>query len=317
MKVLVTGAAGFIGSHLCEALLDRGDEVIALDDFNDFYSPARKRANVAGIRQHPRCTLIEADIQQGDTIDRLFSEHKPAVVAHLAAYGSVRYSIGRAKLYTSVNVVGSINLLEAARQNGVENFVFASTSSVYGNTQQLPFIETDPCNQPLAPYPASKKAIEVMGYTYYNLHRLNFTALRFFSVYGPRGRPDMMPFMVTDRAYRQKEITLFDAGQMKRDWTYIDDITAGVVAALDRPLGYEIINLGRGEPVLMADFVEIVEELVGRKAILVTPPAPASEPKITFANIDKARRLLNYAPQTPVADGLARLWEWYQGAVTP
>lgn len=317
MKVLVTGGAGFIGSHLCEALLDRGDEVIALDNFNDFYSPARKQANVARIRQHPRCTLIEADIQQGDTIDRLFSEHKPAVVAHLAAYGSVRYSIGRAKLYTSVNVVGSINLLEAARQNGVENFVFASTSSVYGNTQQLPFIETDPCNQPLAPYPASKKAIEVMGYTYYNLHRLNFTALRFFSVYGPRGRPDMMPFMVTDRTYRQQEITLFDAGQMKRDWTYIDDITAGVVAALDRPLGYEIINLGRGEPVLMADFVEIVEELVGRKAILATPPAPASEPKITFANIDKARRLLDYAPQTPIAAGLARLWEWYQGTVTP
>jgi UDP-glucuronate 4-epimerase len=183
---------------------------------------------------------------------------------------------------------------------------------VYGHTTQLPFIETDPCNLPLAPYPASKKACEVMGYTYHNLHQMNFTALRFFSVYGPKGRPDMMPFMVTDRIVKGEEITLFDAGQMKRDWTYVDDIVNGIIAAMERPLGYEIINLGRGEPVLMADFVEIIEELTGKKAILATPPAPASEPKITFANIDKARNLLGYNPQTLVTDGLHKLWHWYQ-----
>ncbi|MBC8340826.1 MAG: NAD-dependent epimerase/dehydratase family protein, partial [Proteobacteria bacterium] len=219
MKVLVTGAAGFIGSNLCEALLARGDEVIAVDNFNDFYDPARKHANVAGYREHPRCTFAEADITDAKTIANLYETHRPDATAHLAAYGNVRYSIGRAPLYTDVNIVGSVNVLEAARKNDCRRFVFASTSSAYGNTEQLPFLETDPSNLPLAPYPASKKAIEVMGHTYTNLHDMNFTAVRFFSVYGPRGRPDMMPFMATDRIYREVPITLFDAGRMKRDWT--------------------------------------------------------------------------------------------------
>ncbi len=312
MTILITGAAGFIGSNLTETLLQRGEQVVALDDFNDYYSPERKRANISSFQNHHNLSLYEADIRDVETIEQIFARHKPRAVAHLGAYGGVRYSIGRAKLYTDVNLVGTVNVLEAARQNDVEIFVFASTSSVYGNTTQLPFIETDPCNLPLAPYPASKKAGEVMGYTYYNLHRLNFTALRFFSVYGPRGRPDMMPFMVTDRIVKGEEIKLFDAGQLKRDWTYVEDIVSGIMAALERPLGYQVLNLGRGEPVLMADFVEIIEDLVGKKAVLSTPPAPASEPKITFANIDQARRLLDYTPQTPVTDGLARLWAWYQ-----
>ena len=312
MSILVTGAAGFIGSHLTETLLKRGEDVIAIDNFNDYYDPARKRANIAGFKDHPNLQLYKTDICNAESIQAIFTAHKPRAVAHLGAYGGVRYSIGRARLYTDVNIVGTVNLLESAWLSGAQNFVFASTSSVYGHTDQLPFIETDPCNLPLAPYPASKKAGEVMGYTYHNLHQLNFTALRFFSVYGPRGRPDMMPYMVTDRIVNGEEIKLFDAGQMKRDWTYIDDIVGGIIAALERPLGYEIINLGRGEPVLMADFVEIIEKLVGKKAVVSTPAAPPSEPKITFANIDKARRLLDYNPQTSVADGLAALWRWYQ-----
>ncbi len=315
MKVLITGAAGFIGSHLCERLLDRGDAVIALDNFNDYYDTARKRENVYRLRNHSRCILSKADIRDAEAINRLFAEHRPEAVVHLAAYGAVRYSIGRARLYTDVNIGGSINLLEIAREIGVENFVFASTSSVYGNTKQLPFVETDPCNHPLAPYPASKKAVELMGYTYHHLHGLNFTALRLFNVYGPRGRPDMMPFIVTESIVNQREIVLFDGGQMKRDWTYIDDIVDGIITALDKPLGYELINLGRGEPVLMTDFVEIIEGLVGRKAILSTPPAPLSEPKITFADIDKAHRLLGYSPQTSLPAGLCKFWEWYQGAI--
>jgi UDP-glucuronate 4-epimerase len=289
--------------------------VVAIDNFNDYYDPARKRANVAGFQDHPNLQLYEQDFRDAAAIHRIFETHRPTAVAHLGAYGGVRYSIGRAELYTAVNLVGTVNLLEAARLTGTDIFVFASTSSVYGHTSQLPFIETDPCNLPLAPYPASKKAVEVMGYTYTNLHQLNFTALRFFSVYGPRGRPDMMPFMVTDRIVKGEEIKLFDAGQMKRDWTYVHDIVGGIVAALERPLGYQIINLGRGEPVLMADFVQIIEQLVGQKAILATPPAPASEPKITFANIDKARQLLGYNPHTPVEAGLERLWAWYQKEV--
>lgn len=312
MKVLVTGAAGFIGSHLAEALLSRGDEVIGVDNFNDYYDPARKRANMVSFQDHPRLTFYEADIRDADKIYRIGADHCPDVFAHLAAMGGVRYSIGRAPLYADVNLRGTVGLLEVARGGAVPHFVFASTSSVYGKTDCIPFEETDPCNQPLAPYPATKKAAEIMGYTYHNLHNLSFTALRFFSVYGPRGRPDMMPFMVMHRIINEREIQLFDAGQMKRDWTYIDDVIAGVVAAIDRPLGYEIINLGRGEPVLMADFVNIIEGLVGKPAILSTPAAPPSEPKVTFADIGKARTLLDYDPKTDVADGLGRMWGWYQ-----
>lgn len=311
-EILITGVAGLVGSHLAEVLLAQGRTVVGIDNFNDYYSVQQKRDNVAGFKDHERFTLCETDIRDAEAIRAIFDEHQPATVAHLAAMANVRYSIGRAPLYTDVNIVGSVNLLEAAKQTACTNFVFASTSSAYGHTQQLPFTETDPSNAPLSAYPASKKAIELMGYTYHNLHDLNFTAVRFFSVYGPRARPDMMPFMVTDRVYKGETITLFNAGQMKRDWTYVDDIVDGVVRAIDTPLGYEVVNLGRGEPVLMADFVTIIEELVGKKAVLETPDAPPSEPAITFADIDKARRLLGYDPQTPVRDGLARLWDWYQ-----
>lgn len=314
MRVLVTGGAGFIGSHTVDALIDRGDEVVAVDNLNDYYDPRRKRANVVHLADHPRFRLVEADVRDAEAMAQLF-DPKFDTVIHLAAMANVRYSIGRALLYYDVNVQGTLNLLELAVQHQVGNFVYASTSSVYGRTQRLPFVETDPCNRPLAPYPASKKACEVLGYSYSNLHGLNFTAVRFFSVYGPRGRPDMMPYMVTDRIVRGETITLFDAGRMQRDWTYVKDIVAGVLAAVDRPLGYELINLGRGEPVWMDAFVQLVEELVGKKALLSTPPAPPSEPPVTFANIDKARRLLDYNPMTSVDEGMQRLWEWYRAAV--
>lgn len=312
---LVTGTAGLIGSHLTERLLAAGHKVVGVDNFNDFYSVAQKRNNVTGFAKHPNFTLAEADTRDASAMTKLFEQHRPAAVAHLSAMANVRYSVGRSPLYVDVNINGSVTLLEAAYKTGVGNFVFASTSSIYGHTQRLPFTEDDPCNEPLSAYPASKKAIELLGYTYHNLHKLNFTAVRFFSVYGPRARPDMMPYMTVDSIVNGKTITLFDAGDMKRDWTFVEDIAAGVHLALDQPLGYEVINLGRGEPVLMADFVTIVEELVGKKAKLDTPKAPPSEPKITFANIDKARRLLGYNPQTSVREGLTRMWEWYQRVV--
>ena len=313
--MLVTGAAGFIGSNLCERLLRDGYEVVGIDNFNDYYDPARKRANVSNLSQHDRFTLYEADLCDQQAMNRIISEHGPAAIAHLGAYGGVRYSIGRAKLYTDVNIVGSVNVLEAAREHGVGQFVFASTSSVYGKTDRLPFTEDDPCNHPLAPYPASKKAIEAMGYSYHNLHGMNFTAVRFFSVYGPRGRMDMMPYMTLDSVVHGKTIKLFDAGQMQRDWTYVDDIVDGVVRAMVTPLGYGILNLGRGEPVLMAEFVRIIERLVGRSAKLETPAAPASEPKITFADIGRARDRLGYDPQTSIFDGLSRMWDWYRSEI--
>lgn len=310
--VFVTGAAGFIGSTLAEALLRSGRSVIGVDNFNDYYDPARKRSHVESIRHDPRFSLHEVDIRDTAVMRELFSRHRPRAVAHLAAYGGVRYSIGRAPLYADVNITGSINLLEAARETEPEVFVFASTSSVYGHAPPGTFVETDPCDRPLAPYPASKRAVELLGYTYHNLHGLNFTAVRLFSVYGPRGRPDMMPFIMTDRIARGEKITLFEGGCMKRDWTYVDDVVSGLMVALDRPLGCEIINLGRGDPVLMTDMVRMIEDLIGAKADLDTSPAPSTEPKVTVANIDKARRLLGYEPRTSVEEGLERLWQWYQ-----
>ncbi|MGC9350107.1 MAG: GDP-mannose 4,6-dehydratase [Anaerolineae bacterium] len=312
MRILVTGAAGFIGSNLAEALLRRGDVVEGLDNFNDYYSPVRKRTNVAALSDYERFMMHEADLRDEDRIQDVLRDGDFDAVAHLAAMANVRYSIERAPLYTDVNIRGTVNILEAMRKADVPHIVFASTSSVYGKTEQLPFQEDNPLGKPLAAYPASKIAGELMGYTYYNLFDISFTALRFFSVYGERGRPDMMPYIITDSIVHDKVFKLFDAGEMFRDWTYVGDIVKGVIAALERPLGYERINLGRGEPVRMADFVELVERLVDKQAQMETPPAPASEPKITYADVSKARHLLNYQPEVSVEIGMARFWAWYQ-----
>ena len=316
MNVLVTGAAGFIGSHVAETLLDRGDTVAGLDNFNDYYDPARKRANADLLSANPRFTMHETDLRHEEAIRRICADGSFDAVAHLAAMAGVRYSIERGPLYVDVNVRGTVNLLEGVRKAGIPHVVFASTSSVYGRTEQLPFREDDPLGQPLAPYPASKIAGEVMGYAYHNMFDISFTAVRFFSVYGPRGRPDMMPYIITDSIVRDQEFKLYNAGEMHRDWTYVADIASGVVAAVDRPLDYAVINLGHGEPVRMADFVELVEGLVGKKAIMTTPPAPPSEPPITYADVTRARDFLDYEPTTSVAEGMARFWEWYQAEVS-
>lgn len=315
MRVLVTGAAGFIGSTLAEALLKRGDTVAGLDNFNDYYSPTRKRANAAALRAYKRFTMHEADLRDEDGVASLLVTGAFDAVAHLAAMANVRYSIERAPLYTDVNIRGTVNILEAMRKTGVPHIVFASTSSVYGKTEQLPFREDDPLGKPLAPYPASKIAGELLGYTYHNLFDISFTALRFFSVYGERGRPDMMPFIITDSIVHGRSFSLYDGGEMYRDWTYVGDIVKGVVAALDRPLGYERLNLGRGQPVRMADFVELVERLVGQRAQVQTPPAPPSEPKVTYADVSKASDLLEYRPSVTVDEGMQRFWAWYQQQV--
>lgn len=311
MKILVTGAAGFIGSHAAQHLLARGDEVVALDNFAPNYSRARKEANLAEFAHDPRCEFIHADIRDAGYMRELFSRHRFDRVLHLAAMGNVRYSIEHAPEYVDVNIAGTVNLLEAARLSGTRHFVFASTSSVYGRAD-VPFVETVPVAQPLAPYPATKIADEVLAHAYHVAFGLQCVGLRFFNVYGPRGRPDMMPYEFTRKIAAGEPIRVFDAGRPQRDWTYIDDIVSGVLAALDGNFEYEIINLGRGQPIELSRFIEIIERLVGRPALIEHAPLPPTEPPITYANIDKARRLLHYEPHTSIEDGLTRFYEWYQ-----
>lgn len=311
MKILVTGAAGFIGSNLAEKLARRGDEVVGLDNFNDYYDVSKKRANEARLNQYANFKMIEADIRHRQQMLALFEEEKFDAVAHLAAMAGVRNAVEQPELYIEVDYNGTQHLMDAARYNNVGNFVFASTSSVYGNTEQIPFIETDPCDRPLQPYAAAKRAAEMLGYTYNYLFKLNFTAVRFFTVYGPNGRPDMMAYLVADSIAKGKQIAMYENGNMYRDWTFVEDITDGVIAAVDNPLGYEILNLGRGEPTLLRDFVEMLEDLAGRNANLVNRPMPAADVPYTFADITKARRLLGYNPQVSVTDGVKQFWEWY------
>lgn len=313
MTILVTGAAGFIGSHLAERLCRRGDAVIGLDNFNDYYDPGRKRANERRLNTCPNFRMVEADVRDRERMFQLFATEKITAVAHLAAMAGVRNAILVPDLYVNVNLNGTQNLFDASRAaGGVDNFVLASTSSVYGNTTRIPFVEDDPCDRPLQPYAAAKRAAEILGFSYHHLFGMNLTVLRFFTVYGPNGRPDMMAYLLADSITKGREIPLYDNGQMYRDWTYVDDTVSGIVSALDRPLGYEIINLGRGEPILLRDFVAIMEKLSGRKANVVPTPRLAADFTRNEADISKARRLLDYNPTVSVAEGVERFWEWYQ-----
>lgn len=312
--VLVTGAAGFIGSHVCEALLARGERVIGLDNFDPYYDPAFKRRNLAEFSHNPYLTFVEADVRDAASLRDAVTAREIDRIVHLAALAGVRASIDRAADYVAVNVTGTVNVLEAVRQHAgrVKHTVVVSTSSVYGSTDRIPFVEDDSADRPLAPYPASKRAAELMAHAYFNLFKLPIAIVRLFSVYGPRGRPDMMPYQIAQSLTRGEPITLFDNGQMHRDWTYVSDIVAGIVGALDHPRGFDVYNLGRGEPVLMADFVQILEELTGRSALVKNVPAPPSEPPRTYADVSRARAAFGYKPQVPVADGLAKFWEWFQ-----
>jgi len=317
--ILLTGAAGFIGSHTASALLARGDTVIGVDNLNDYYDPARKRANLeevrAGAPDASKLVFHKADIRDEAAMDRIFAERRPDAIIHLAAMAGVRASMDDPRLYFDVNLNGTLTLLEVAKRHRQPPFVFASTSSVYGRTEIIPFVETDHADRPLAPYPASKRAAELLGHSYFHLYGQNFTALRFFTVYGPRGRPDMMAYLVLDNIFHGKQVPLYNGGRMHRDWTFVDDIVKGVVAAADTPLGFEIINLGRGEPILLADFVRLIEKLAGKPSSLIDKPMPAADVSYTYANVDRAKQLLGYSPEVSVQRGVEAFWDWYQGAV--
>jgi UDP-glucuronate 4-epimerase len=328
--ILVTGAAGFIGSHTVEALVKRGDRVSGLDNLNDYYDPARKEKNLREVSDLALAgkwpgtfQFLKGDIRDRPLVANLFSDHRFDAIIHLAAMAGVRVSIDDPGLYYDVNVMGTLALLDAAvgrigsklTSAPSPTFVFASTSSVYGNTKTIPFVTEDPCDKPLAPYAASKRASELLGYTYHHLYGLNYTGFRFFTVYGPRGRPDMMAYKVLDNIFTGCEVPLYNEGNMHRDWTYVEDIVSGLVAAVDHPLGYEILNLGRGEPVLLLDFVKGIEQLAGRPAHLIPAPMLDADIAYTFADITKTRKLLGYDPQTSVPEGVAKFWKWYQSAI--
>ena len=317
-KILVTGAAGFIGSHTTIELLSRGHEVVGLDNLNDYYSPDRKRANIAEIQAVPNAAnfrWVEGDIRDRKLLKSLFARERFDAVANLAAMAGVRISIEDPHLYFDVNLTGSLNLMLESLEHGVGNYVLASTSSAYGNTNVIPFVEHDPCDRPLAPYAASKRAAEMLAFTYHHLFGLNATVLRFFTVYGPRGRPDMMAYKVLDNLFFNAPCTLFNNGEMWRDWTYVSDIACGVSNAVERPLGYEIINLGRGEMIKLADFIGIIEKLTGRKGQFSPAPKEAADIDRSFASIEKARRLIAYEPQVRVQEGIEKFWEWYKTTV--
>jgi UDP-glucuronate 4-epimerase len=315
LKVLITGGAGFIGSHSTEKLLERGDEVVCLDNFNDYYDPARKRRNVAPFAAHPAYRLYEGDIRDAGLLEHLFQRESPARVIHIAAMAGVRYSIQRPELYEEVNVHGTINLLEAARRHGIRNFVFASSSSVYGAQEKIPFSEDDPVSEPISPYAATKRAAELLCYTYHHLYAIPCTCLRFFTVYGPRGRPDMAPYLFTRWIFAGQDLIMYGDGSTRRDYTYIDDITAGVVAALDADLDFEIINLGNSQTVALRDFIAVVEAAVGKPARIRREPVQPGDVPLTYADVSKARRLLGYQPTTPVEEGIPRFVDWYRREV--
>ncbi len=312
-STLITGGAGFIGSRLAARLLKADESVVIIDNFNSYYDPAIKRSNVeALLALEGDLTVVEGDIRDEALVSQLYSQHDVGAVAHLAAMAGVRSSAEQGRLYADVNTTGSVILMDAARKQGVDVFVLGSTSSVYGETTRLPFVETDTADRPLAPYPASKRAAEMYGYSYHHLYGLNVNCVRFFNVYGPHGRPDMMPLKTIDAILKGETITVFDGGNIQRDWTYVDDIVAGVVAALKRPLGYEIMNLGFGAPIPLTKFISIYEELIGKKAITKSVPTPKTEPPITYCDNTRARQLLDFNPQTPIAEGLAATWAWYR-----
>jgi UDP-glucuronate 4-epimerase len=310
MKYFITGAAGFVGSRLSKSLLAQGHSVVGFDNLNDFYPVINKENNLRDLASSPRFTFIKGDLRDEKQTREAVVVSKPDAIAHLAAMAAVRYSVQHPLIYGHVNVQGTLNLLEGAKDAGVSNCVLASTGSVYGADTPTPFTETAAASKPLAPYPASKRAMEMFAHSFAHVYELNISVLRFFNVYGPHGRPDMMPWQWSVAIQKGEPITLFNAGKMKRDWTYVDDIVRGFELALIKPHKFEIFNLGCSSPVENLEFVQVIENLLGKKAIIKDVPVPVSEPIVTWANVTKARELLGYEPKVKVTEGMKNFIEW-------
>lgn len=319
--ILVTGAAGFIGSHVSEALLQKGCAVVGLDCFNDFYDPAIKRRNVIELQKVAKTKesnfhLLEGDIRVFSFFAQAIRTFKPDAVIHLAAYAGVRPSIENPQLYTEVNINGTVNVLECMKRFGVKRLCFASSSSVYGNNTKVPFSENDPVDRAISPYAATKKAGEILCYTYHHLCDINIACLRFFTVYGPRQRPDLAIHKFTRLMCEGKEIPFFGNGSMRRDHTYIDDIVDGVLRALkwtdSSQKRYDIFNLGESRTISLTELVETISRVIDKKPILKRLPMQPGDVQQTCADISHAREVLGYDPHTDFEDGLRVFWDWYQ-----
>ncbi|MHC4084676.1 MAG: GDP-mannose 4,6-dehydratase [Planctomycetota bacterium] len=309
MKVLITGAAGFIGSHLCERLLGDGHVVLGVDNFDEFYDPQIKRSNIADCLENENFELVEADIRDraamGDVIGRGFD-----VIVHLAAKAGVRPSIDQPLLYADVNINGTGILLEAAKEQGVDKFIFASSSSVYGNNEKVPFSEDDNVDFPISPYAATKKAGELICHTYHHLYGISLTCLRFFTVYGPRQRPDLAIHKFAGLIEQGKPISVYGDGTMSRDFTYIDDIIDGTVAAMEKCAGFNIYNLGESRPITVNDLIAEIEKALGKKAVKENVPPQPGDVERTYADVTKAVKELGYNPTTTIEEGLAEFVTW-------
>lgn len=311
MRVIVTGVAGFIAARVAELLLAEGHEVLGLDNLNDAYDVRLKRWRLGRLEGRPGFSFRRLDVEDGEGLRAVFgSGARPEAVVNLAARAGVRYSVENPWVYFTTNVNGTLNLLEACREHGVGKFVLASTSSLYGRDTPMPYREDADTSHPLSPYAASKKAAETLCYAYHHLHGLDVSVLRYFTVYGPAGRPDMAPFRFVQWLSEERTLTLYGDGRQRRDFTYVDDIARGTLAAM-RPLGYEVINLGSDQPVVLADAIGLMEELVGKKARIAARPRHPADMDATWADIGKARRLLGWRPQTTFTEGVAALVAWY------
>lgn len=310
MKILITGAAGFIGSHLCEKLLEDGNTVVGFDNFDPFYERAIKENNLKTSVLNESFKLIEGDIRDSESVKKLFDEHSFEVVVHLAAKAGVRPSIEDPTAYNKVNVLGTLNILEMMKKNDIKRLVFASSSSVYGNSTDVPYKETMNVNNPISPYAATKIAGELLCYNYWHLYKISATCLRFFTVYGPRQRPEMAIAKFVKKAYDGNLISIYGDGSSCRDFTYIEDIIQGVVVSTERDLGFEIINIGESETIDLNSLLELIKELTGCDLKTENLPMQPGDVDKTFANIDKAKRLLDYAPVTSVREGIKQYISW-------
>jgi len=313
-NILVTGGAGFIGSHLVETLLrENAWNVTVVDDLNDFYSPDIKRANLASLRRSAEIQFFEADIRCGESLQQVFDENQFDVIVHLAARAGVRPSLTEPKLYVETNINGTVNLLELARKYDVKQFVFGSSSSVYGENEKVPFAEDDPIFKPISPYAATKAAGELICHTYSHLFDIRTVCLRFFTVYGARQRPDLAIHKFSKLIYSGQPIQVFGDGSTRRDYTYIDDIIQGVRASIDYDGSmHEVFNLGESETTELSRLIELLEASLGKKAIIERQPLQPGDVPITFADISKARRLLNYNPTTRIEQGIPNFVDWFK-----